>query len=367
MTSTGPSSLEVHGAGGGIAAVGTLVADASGKVVHASAGARSILGETSGDLASKSLVELATPADRDEVTDWVGRLSGGSEPLEPIEFFTVVPGGGVAKSRAQVTRSESGKDTVIVELTAGGGESAATPEEAAARLGSMLDRLDRANRALATDGSPAGLSRPVVSSAASVEALIRDPAPRSPGRQPIRADLLQRLAELSAAVEEAVSSSKAGLRLDIRALDGDALIDEVLAGAQRLIEESSAEVHVEPIGTVTADRRQLRNALGRLVVNAIQHRRPDRRLVVSIGVERPLGRSVLVVADNGSGIAPGDRERVLEGSEGRGLAICRRIVAGHGGEMTLHDGIDGGTAVHLDLPEADAETTQGVVAGEIRG
>jgi signal transduction histidine kinase len=103
-----------------------------------------------------------------------------------------------------------------------------------------------------------------------------------------------------------------------------------------------------------------------LVINAVQYRRPDRRLILSIGVERPFGRCVLVVADNGTGIAPDERDRVLGRAEGRGLAVCRRIVAGHGGEMTLHDGIDGGTAVHLDLPEGDAEAMPSLRAGEIQ-
>jgi signal transduction histidine kinase len=42
----------------------------------------------------------------------------------------------------------------------------------------------------------------------------------------------------------------------------------------------------------------------------------------------------------------------VSGGSGIGLATCRRIVAAHGGTISLDDGLDGGTAVRITLPAA---------------
>ena len=69
------------------------------------------------------------------------------------------------------------------------------------------------------------------------------------------------------------------------------------------------------------------------------------------------------MADNGKGIRPEDRQRVLEPlvrlhregdgpGSGLGLATCRRIVQAHGGDLTLTETPGGGTTVVLTFPAA---------------
>jgi two-component system, OmpR family, sensor histidine kinase TctE len=80
-----------------------------------------------------------------------------------------------------------------------------------------------------------------------------------------------------------------------------------------------------------------------------------------VSVRRDGDRAVLAVEDDGPGIAPGERERVLEpfyrppGSpgdgSGLGLAIVREIAAGHGARLRLDSGAGGlGLRVELRLP-----------------
>jgi signal transduction histidine kinase len=67
------------------------------------------------------------------------------------------------------------------------------------------------------------------------------------------------------------------------------------------------------------------------------------------------------VSDDGPGIAPEDRQRVFEpyvqlgpgrraGGIGLGLAICRRIVDAHGGEIRLDESESGGCRFWVTLP-----------------
>ena len=65
----------------------------------------------------------------------------------------------------------------------------------------------------------------------------------------------------------------------------------------------------------------------------------------------------LSIADRGSGIAPGMVERIFEPyvstketGLGMGLAICRRIVEDHGGEISVVNGIEGGAVFTVRLP-----------------
>ncbi len=109
------------------------------------------------------------------------------------------------------------------------------------------------------------------------------------------------------------------------------------------------------------DPGQLRSLLQNLVANAMNYPSPDRELRVRIsGISNYHGATVLV-ADNGKGIAPKDRQRVLEPlvrlhregdgqGSGLGLAICRRIAEAHGGELTLKETPGGGTTAVISFP-----------------
>ena len=110
---------------------------------------------------------------------------------------------------------------------------------------------------------------------------------------------------------------------------------------------------------IDADARRLRQALMIGLDNAVKHSPPGGRVRVSTVVEA--GRLVIAVADEGSGIAEEDRERVFErfyrGRDavnvkglGIGLAIAKDIVERHGGEISLRDGPTGGATLVIVLP-----------------
>jgi len=70
---------------------------------------------------------------------------------------------------------------------------------------------------------------------------------------------------------------------------------------------------------------------------------------------------VVSVADCGTGIAPGDLERIFEPfvttkAQGMrlGLAVCRSIVKAHAGRLWAGNNPDGGATLRSELPAADA-------------
>jgi K+-sensing histidine kinase KdpD len=103
-----------------------------------------------------------------------------------------------------------------------------------------------------------------------------------------------------------------------------------------------------------------------LVENVIRHT-PDRS-PVEIFVSTEEGHIMVDVADRGPGVPGGDEERVFErhyrgpnhgksdGGMGLGLALCRAILAAHGGRIWLRNRPGGGAVVRFVLPIQDATT-----------
>ncbi|HYP88936.1 MAG TPA: ATP-binding protein, partial [Polyangiaceae bacterium] len=115
----------------------------------------------------------------------------------------------------------------------------------------------------------------------------------------------------------------------------------------------------EPGPELTADKDQLVQVVTNLVQNAQQALgdRAGGRVTVHVARDHERDHWLLTVSDNGPGIAPEMRGRLFEPyattkaeGTGLGLAIVERIVAEHGGEITVGDAPGGGATFVVKLP-----------------
>jgi len=137
------------------------------------------------------------------------------------------------------------------------------------------------------------------------------------------------------------------------------LVQESLRLLRERLASSGSRVEVEAsLPIVFGDRARLVQVFQNLLDNAMKFGEGRRVRVHARAPED--GRVVVVVQDEGIGIDPRHRERVLdvferldprgEGS-GVGLAVVKRIVESHGGRVWLEsEGLRRGTAVCLELP-----------------
>ena len=148
-------------------------------------------------------------------------------------------------------------------------------------------------------------------------------------------------------------------RVDLLALASDAVHDAQSIAPQRRI---TMEV-VDGPGTpeVLGDEARLRQVLGNLMANAVQHTPDTSPITVRVGTAGD--DAVLEVADRGPGMTPEDAQRVFErfyrtdssrarasGGTGLGLSIVDSLVYAHGGWVTVTTAPGQGCCFRVSLP-----------------
>ena len=124
------------------------------------------------------------------------------------------------------------------------------------------------------------------------------------------------------------------------------VVSQSMSALKSDLDEVGVQVDVGPLPAVLGDAVQLRLLMQNLISNAVKYRVPERAPCIQIRAEQHDGEVVCRVTDNGIGIADKFHNRVFEvfrrlhhqqdiPGTGIGLALCRRIVERHGGEIEL--------------------------------
>jgi two-component system, OmpR family, sensor kinase len=162
-------------------------------------------------------------------------------------------------------------------------------------------------------------------------------------------------------------------RVDLLALASDAVHDAQAIAPQRKI---TMEVLDGP-GTpeVLGDEARLRQVLGNLMTNAVQHTPDSADITVRVGTDGD--DAVLEVVDEGPGISQQDALRIFErfyrtdssrarasGGTGLGLSIVDSLVYAHGGSVTVTTAPGEGCRFYVRLPRiADVPAQVGSAGG----
>ncbi len=167
-------------------------------------------------------------------------------------------------------------------------------------------------------------------------------------------------------VEDLLAYSRVGTHGVPVPTEAGTALDNALVGLKLAIAEASATVTHDALPTVRADPGQLEHLFANLIGNALKFRGADAPRV-HVAARRDGDRWVFSVKDNGIGIDPRYFDRIfvlferLHGREqypgtGIGLAICKKIVEGHGGRIWVESqpegGAGGGATFFFTLPAA---------------
>lgn len=142
--------------------------------------------------------------------------------------------------------------------------------------------------------------------------------------------------------------------------DCEEILGQVRANLHESIEKNGAMITNDPLPAVFVDQTQMLQLFQNLIDNAIKFsgKGPPR---VHLSAENKGGEWLFTVRDNGIGIDPQFNKRIfmifqrLHSREeypgtGIGLAICKRIVERHGGEIWVESEHEKGSTFYFTIP-----------------
>jgi signal transduction histidine kinase len=145
--------------------------------------------------------------------------------------------------------------------------------------------------------------------------------------------------------------------------DSAAVLALVIAGLQKVIESSQAEIVQENLPMVLADDVQLGQVFQNLIANAIKFRHPERPPRIQVRAESQGEMVRFSLVDNGIGMEKESTGRIFqmfqrlhtrdeyEGT-GIGLAVAKKVVERHGGRIWFDSVPGDGTTFYFTLPMA---------------
>jgi two-component system, NtrC family, nitrogen regulation sensor histidine kinase NtrY len=140
--------------------------------------------------------------------------------------------------------------------------------------------------------------------------------------------------------------------------DLHALLDDVLGLYRGLFTDVELRrQYAGDIPRIAVDAEQIRRVMINLIDNALEAM--DHRGTIEISTQHDRANNLVrvVVADDGPGIPPAERDKLFlpyystkKRGSGLGLAIVRRIVVEHGGSIDVTDNAPQGTRFAVELP-----------------
>jgi signal transduction histidine kinase/CheY-like chemotaxis protein len=165
-------------------------------------------------------------------------------------------------------------------------------------------------------------------------------------------------------------------RLDLRTgpLRIDTAVQETLITLAPLLDTKKLRVETQlPVLTAHADRIRFRQILENLLSNAIKFTPEGGRITVTTAATDD-GLVSITVSDTGVGIAAADHDRIFQefqqvgdpdrhrSGTGLGLALTKRLVEAHGGDIRVVSEPGAGSSFTVRLPPVPADTSAAVEA-----
>ncbi|HTN63113.1 MAG TPA: ATP-binding protein [Devosia sp.] len=289
-----------------------------------------------------------------------------------IVLFSIVAGGITARRvlrridaiRDTSTKIMSGNLSERVPITKRNDEF----DGLATNLNAMLDRIEQLLQGLkeVTDNVAHDLKTPLTRLRNQAEAALRDGASDEARQKALEttigeSDRLIQTFNALLMIARAEAGAPSGALADV---DVSAVVADVaeLYGPVAEDEGITIETAITPDVHLHANRELIGQAMVNLLENAVKYAKPLAGPAgrITIGLRQAEGRVIIEVADNGPGIPPEDRKRVLERfvrleksrteiGSGLGLSLVDAVTRLHGGTFTIEDNAPGVRAV-MDLP-----------------
>ncbi len=162
-------------------------------------------------------------------------------------------------------------------------------------------------------------------------------------------------------IDDLLTYSRVGSSAAIKLWNTQKSLDRALSFLKGSIAESKAWITVDPMPTLYADGTLLAQVFQNLIGNAIKFR-SEAPPEIHIGAKRSKDAWLFWVKDNGIGMDPEYSQKIFVifkrlhtrdkyPGTGIGLAICKKIVEQHGGEIWVESESGKGSTFYFTLPD----------------
>ena len=140
----------------------------------------------------------------------------------------------------------------------------------------------------------------------------------------------------------------------------DDILKKVMADVKTAATEADADIQIDALPEILCDELQIRQLFQNLISNAIKFRSTDKRPVINVTVEQQNGKVLFKVQDNGIGLDMKYAQQIFQifnrlhttdkyQGSGIGLALCKKIIERHNGNIWVESKPQVGTSVYFTL------------------
>jgi light-regulated signal transduction histidine kinase (bacteriophytochrome) len=176
-------------------------------------------------------------------------------------------------------------------------------------------------------------------------------------------NIIQSALRMKQMMDSLLAYSKVGVdRPSFKPTPCETTLEAALANLQEQIVTSGATIIHSELPIVMADSPQLICLFQNLISNAIKFCKPENLPVIHIFAQDFSGNQWRIqIQDNGIGIAPENFDRLFQmfqrlnrnnpsPGSGIGMALCKKIVERHGGQIWVESQVGVGTSFYFTLP-----------------
>jgi light-regulated signal transduction histidine kinase (bacteriophytochrome) len=175
--------------------------------------------------------------------------------------------------------------------------------------------------------------------------------------------ILEKAERMQKLIQSILSYAQVGKgNVQFTPLDSNVAINQAIENLKVTIEENSVQISCEDCPAVMGDEIRLTQLFQNLINNAIKFRKKEEFSRIHISVKQKDDQWLFSIEDNGIGIEREHIQDIFEifkrlhsqseyAGSGIGLALCKRIVESHGGNIWAKSDIGKGTTVYFTIPK----------------
>ncbi|OOG78949.1 MASE1 domain-containing protein [Flavobacterium sp. A45] len=156
--------------------------------------------------------------------------------------------------------------------------------------------------------------------------------------------------------------SRIGSQIEIKDVDSNEIVNDAISILTDNIQKTETQIIIGDLPKIQGYSIELIQLFQNLIENAIKFKKKETPLIINITAKQDEDNWLFAVEDNGIGIEDHNKEKVFiifkrlnnrdeYSGIGIGLAICKKIVALHGGTIWVESTFGQGTIVYFTLPK----------------